>query len=137
MSASERPAPATGAGPSENVAAKQGLAAHSRATVTSGADLTNVVPFPLSWARQLIANATDTVPEYGSAEWRALPDDSREKVAACVVAAESWRTRSHPGGRSLLPGGRRAREIAEARRPRPGDHPGGPVQWNREAVAGE
>lgn len=138
MSASERPAPATGTGPSENVAAKLGLATHSRAIGDSRAGLNNVVPFPLSWARQLIANATGTIPEYGSAEWRALPDDSREKVAACVMAAERWRTRSHHYGEQFsFPGGRRAREIAEARRPRPGDHPGGPVQWDREAVAGE
>lgn len=34
----------------------------------------------------------------------------------------------HSVGYFSLPS-RRLREIADARRPRPGDHPGGPVPW--------
>ncbi len=93
-------------------------------------------PFPLSWAKALIEGADGQTPEYGSAEWVRLPDDSRAKVAACVLAAEKWRTRRHTF-ESPAPGSRTAREIAEARRPRPGDHPGGPVQWDRDEVASD
>lgn len=48
-------------------------------------------PVP-AYAEQLIAAAGPGVPRYGSAEWAALPDGDRRKVAAIVVAAESWRT---------------------------------------------
>ncbi|MCU1613515.1 MAG: hypothetical protein JWO98_1055 [Frankiales bacterium] len=95
----------------------------------------SVVHFPLSWARQLIDGAAGPIPEYGSAEWVRLPDDSRSKVASCVVAAERWRTRNRSTGEDAMPVGRRAREIAEARRPRPGDHAGGPVPWERDEAA--
>ncbi len=54
--------------------------------------MTELFPPPLPWARQLIANADQPIPAYGSPEWHALPDSSRAKVAACVVAAEAWRT---------------------------------------------
>lgn len=115
-------------GPEKIAAAKQ---------VASGVHPTgaDVVPLPLSWARQLIAHAAGDVPEYGSPGWAGLPDDSREKVAACVLAAEAWRTRHHRA--DFLPPSlsSRARRIAEARRPRPGDHRGGPVQWDE--VAGQ
>lgn len=94
--------------------------------------MSTVVHLPLSWARQLIANGGPCVPEYGSREWAELPDDSRAKIAACVAAAEKWRTRNHWAETYSLPHGRRAREIAEANRPRPGDHPGGPVDWDRQ-----
>ena len=47
---------------------------------------------PLPWAQQLIENANAPIPQYGSPEWAALPDDSRVKVASTVVAAECWRT---------------------------------------------
>ena len=41
------------------------------------------------WARGLITRAASPVPIYGSSEWLALPDGPA-KVAAVVVAAESW-----------------------------------------------
>ena len=85
-----------------------------------------VLPFPLVWAEQLIRNGRDVglVPTYGSADWLALPDDDRRKVAACVIAAEAHRTRTESPGT-----GRQARRLAQARRSRPGDHLGGPVSW--------
>ncbi len=90
---------------------------------------------PLSWAEQLIASADGPVPEYGSAAWGALPDDSRAKLAAYMRAAERWRTQRRAADVLAFPGGRRAHEIAEARRPRPGDHPGGPVPvWDCDEV---
>jgi hypothetical protein len=49
-------------------------------------------PTPIPWAQALIDGADGPVPQYGAPEWAALPDDSRAKVAACVVAAESWRS---------------------------------------------
>lgn len=89
-----------------------------------------VKPLALRWATTLINGAAGDIHEYGSPEWHALPDDSREKVAGCVLAAEAWRTR-HARTRDvdIRPGTRRAREVAEARRPREGDHMGGAVQW--------
>jgi hypothetical protein len=89
-----------------------------------------IVPLPLSWARQLIANGGKAFPEYGSREWVSLDDRDPRKVAACVEAAERWRTRNYAADVYALPTGRRAREIAEARRPRPGDYMGGPVKWD-------
>jgi Protein of unknown function (DUF2742) len=87
---------------------------------------------PLSWAQQLIANGGDSFPEYRSPEWMALDDRDPRKVAACVEAAESWwASRNGTADVFAFPSTRRAREIAEARRPRPGDHPGGPVAWDR------
>lgn len=80
---------------------------------------------PLPWARQLIANATGPIPEYGSAEWRALPDDSREKVAACIVAAECWRTYTDPAEVAW-----RLRADLGAREDDPDD-----ARWSPEAVA--
>ncbi len=93
-----------------------------------------VTPLPLRWARALIEAADAPIPPYGSAEWSALPDDSRTKVAATVLAAESWRTRNFTPEIITFPS-RRAREIAEARRPRPGDFAGGVVSWERDGVA--
>lgn len=87
-----------------------------------------VVHLPMRWAEQLMANGPG-FPEYGSAEWAALADDDRRKVAACVAAAERWRTRGYAADVVSFPN-RRAREIAEARRPRPGDYRGGPVDWD-------
>lgn len=98
----------------------------------------NVVPLPLTWARQLIAKAGESFPAYGSPEWVALDDRDPRKVAACVAAAECWRTRNYRADVFELPlTSRRAREIAEARRPRPGDYMGGPVPWEREVAASE
>jgi hypothetical protein len=91
----------------------------------------SVVSLPLPWAAELIFAVDGPVPAYGSPEWADLPDTSRAKVAACVVAAEAWRTRHHPAGVGPVTS-RRARRIAEARRPRPGDHLGGPVSWERK-----
>ena len=105
------------------------LAAHS----TAGYD--NLSPAALAWARALIEGADGPVPEYGCLAWAALPDDSRTKVAACVAAAERWRTRHHRSDLYAPVDSAWARRIAEARRPRPGDHPGGPVPWEREVAA--
>lgn len=123
MSASERPAPATGTGPSEIAPTRKLLASQNSAT---GALVT---PLPLRWAKALIEGADGSIPEYGSADFADLPDDSRAKVASCVIAAERWRTRHHQA-EFVASGGRRAREITEARRPRPGDYMGGPVAWD-------
>lgn len=102
--------------------------------VGSASPVVVVTPLPLRWAKTLIDGAAGPVPEYGSPEWAALPDDAREKVAGCVLAAEQWRTRYHRERLvDVRPRTRRAREIAEARRPRPGDYMGGPVQWDEAA----
>jgi hypothetical protein len=95
--------------------------------------LAHVLPLVLPWARVYIENAAGAeIPEYGTSAFHAL-EDGPLKVASCVVAAERWRTRRLQGAaESAYP--RRAREIAEARRPRPGDHPGGPVPWIRADV---
>lgn len=89
---------------------------------------------PLPWAKQLMANGGDAFPEYRSRDWMALDDRDPRKVAACVEAAERWWA-SCNGTADIFtfPSTRRAREIEQARRPRPGDHPGGPVEWDREA----
>lgn len=42
------------------------------------------------WAAALIAVAEKPLYEYGSPEWLALPEGSPAKIAAVVVAAESW-----------------------------------------------
>ena len=52
----------------------------------------SALPNALPWAAALIKAADGPIPEYGSAEWAALPDNSRAKVAACVLAAETLRT---------------------------------------------
>jgi hypothetical protein len=98
----------------------------------------SVVHFPLPWARVYIENAAGAeIPEYGTVEFHAL-EDGPLKVASCVVAAERWRTRHHqPDLHFAPPSSRRAREMTEARRPRPGDHPGGSVPWERQVAAGE
>ncbi len=84
MSASERPAPATGTGPSESAPAKKRTQAEDSASAP-------LFPVALPWARALIDRASGLLPSYGSPEWDALPDGP-EKVAATVVAAEAWRT---------------------------------------------
>ena len=43
-----------------------------------------------TWARRYIERQTPNRPAYGSTEWLALPDDHPDKVAACVIAAETW-----------------------------------------------
>jgi hypothetical protein len=52
-------------------------------------------PVP-DWSARLLERGGPAVPEYGSAEWAALPDDSAAKVAATVAAAEAWRRSTHP-----------------------------------------
>jgi hypothetical protein len=42
-----------------------------------------------AWAQHLI-NAAPDAPRYGSPEWLALPESHPAKIAAVVVAAESW-----------------------------------------------
>jgi hypothetical protein len=56
----------------------------------------SLVPMPLPWATALIRAGGERVPDYGSPEWAALPDDSPAKVAACVLAAECWRAETDP-----------------------------------------
>jgi hypothetical protein len=93
--------------------------------------VTAAVPLPLTWARQLIDNAAGAeIPEYGSVEFHELPEGP-VKVASVILSAEERRLEREAVRRgALLPmSSRRAREIAEARRPRPEDHPGGPVRW--------
>jgi hypothetical protein len=51
---------------------------------------------PLPWAQARIDAAGAPIPAYGSADWAALPDDSRTKIAAVIVAAECWRTSTDP-----------------------------------------
>jgi hypothetical protein len=55
-----------------------------------------VLPTRLEWAAGLIDRAEGFIPEYGSPEFEALPDDSPEKVASCVRAAEAWRVYFSP-----------------------------------------
>ncbi len=129
MSASKRPAPPQVAGPAESAPTNKRTQGQDSPAVAV------VTPLPLRWARALIEAADEPITEYGSREWRELPDDSRTKVAACVQAAERWRTRNIAPEIITFPS-RRAREIAEARRPRLGDHMGGPVQWDEVAVDG-
>ena len=44
------------------------------------------------WARRLISRCQTPPPAYGSAEWLSLPEGDGRKVAAVVIAAESWAT---------------------------------------------
>lgn len=139
MTAETRPAPPKETGPARGrTPAKTSTSdAHPTAPNDRSALPNGVTPLPLRWAKNLVDGAIGPVPEYGSPEWAALPDEAREKVAGCVLAAEQWRTRHHRQHLSdIRPRTRRSREIAEARRPRPGDHMGGPVQFDR-ATSGE
>jgi hypothetical protein len=123
--------------PFENVAAAAKLQVGSASDCTAITDRTVINgAFPLNWARQLIESADGPVPEYGSREWLRLPDESRTKVAACVAAAERWRIGISTPWTSFAPANATRRRIEEARRPRPGDHPGGPVPWDRDEVVG-
>lgn len=74
------------------------------------------------WARELIARADGPIPSYGGPAWERL-SDGPTKMASLVIAAQRWRHRRVVETVTA----RRAREIAEARRPRPGDFPGGSV----------
>lgn len=85
---------------------------------------------PLPWAADLIRSADGPVPDYGSPEWAALPDDSRAKVAACVIAAECWRVETDPERiaqrlRIELDAARRAADALDAEEAR----------WTPEIVA--
>ena len=94
-----------------------------------------VLPFRIRWADALIASADGPVPEYGSAEWASLPDDDRRKVAACIEAAEKWRTRHHRDDAFPEAPIVRARRVRSARQPRPNDFAGGRVSWDEDGVA--
>lgn len=50
----------------------------------------------LPWAAARIDAAERPIPEYGSDEWAALPDNSRAKIAAVIIAAECWRAEIDP-----------------------------------------
>lgn len=137
MRAESSPAPlAQGETGHENTAAAKPLSLV--VDCSAGSDLpAPVTRIPLRWAEQLIARGGDQFPEYRSREWLALDDRDPRKVAACVQEAENgWARRQSPADVFAFPGrGKRAREIAEARRPRPGDYMGGPVQWDEMADA--
>jgi len=64
-----------------------------------------------TWATALIRAAGGRVPEYGSPEWHALPEDSPARVASCVIAAECWRQYTDPEETAR----RLAAEVAELR----------------------
>ena len=68
---------------------------------TLGESLTSVPPTPLAdanigrryWARRMIDKAGGaSIPPYGGHEWLSLPEGDPRKVAAVIVAAESWAT---------------------------------------------
>ena len=67
------------------------------------------------------------MPRYGSPEWQALPDESRAKAAACIVAAESWRTYWLPDEHA-----RRLHTEIDAARAQDDD---GDARWSPEIVA--
>ena len=96
MSAKAGPAPAANGktGP-QKIAAAKPLASEpqSRTKATQSAALAPVaLPNTLPWARALIQAVNGPVPDYGTPEWEALPDNSRAKAVAAVLAAEAWRT---------------------------------------------
>lgn len=72
----------------------RGSRAAAKPNKTHGKSTTDAPLAPLlqPWAEVLIGRATGPVPQYGSAEWEALPDNDSRRVAACVIAAEAWRT---------------------------------------------
>src|SRR4051794_17507430 len=88
----------------------------------------SVIPPRLEWAAALIDRATGHVPEYGSPEFEALPDNSPEKVASCVRAAEAWRGGFSPPGGGPRPRGGVAGATPVAAPPgeRGGQPPGPP-----------
>lgn len=65
-------------------------------TSSAGGSTEPLVPRALDWARARIDAAEGPIPTYGSAEWAALPDDSRTKIAAVIIAAECWRVEVDP-----------------------------------------
>ncbi|TQN44410.1 hypothetical protein FHU33_3912 [Blastococcus colisei] len=76
--------------------------------------MTRPLPLPglLPWEDRLIAAAGDQpIPDYGSREWHALPENSAIRVAACVHAAAAWRTYTNPAEIAL----RLRIELDEAR----------------------
>lgn len=113
-----RPAPARADLPENNAATKP-PALDTQPTAERGQTASTD-----DWARELIARAHGPIPAYGGSAFDRLPDGPT-KVASAIIAAQRWRHRRVVETVT----DRRAREIAEARRPRPGDHPGGPVPW--------
>lgn len=90
-----RPAPASADLQGSRAASKRNHAQRTtRRTASSSTD--SPLPTRLEWAAALIERAVGTIPEYGSPEFLALPDNSPEKVASCVRAAEAWRTYFSP-----------------------------------------
>ncbi|WP_017583876.1 hypothetical protein [Nocardiopsis valliformis] len=79
------------------------------------------------WARRLISRGnapTAPPPRYGSEEWCNLPDSHPAKIAAVVLAAESW-----AWGNDVLAARDR---VKNARHPVPGDAEElqGPLCWD-------
>lgn len=86
-----RPAAGTADLPGSRAASKRNhRKGTTRSTVAGSAD--SLVPTRLEWAAGLIDRATGPVPRYGTREWELLDDRDPAKVAATVIAAESWRT---------------------------------------------
>lgn len=85
-----RPAPASADLRSSRAATKQNKT-HAQDRAKS-----SLIPTRLDWAAALIERATGFIPEYGSPEFEALPDNAPEKVASCVRAAEAWRVYFSP-----------------------------------------
>jgi hypothetical protein len=85
----------------------------------------DLFPPRLPWAAALIDAADGPVPGYGSPAWAALPDNSPAKVAAAVIAAESWRTYWAPEEHAR----RLATELAAAHAAEQDAH------WSGEVVA--
>lgn len=97
MTAENRPVPAGLRGTGhESFAATKPLALELESSRTDDDSAPTLVSLPLPWAAALIRKASGDFPEYGSPEWAALDDRDARKVAACVAAAECWRTSTDP-----------------------------------------
>ncbi|MFC9089462.1 DUF2742 domain-containing protein [Nocardiopsis dassonvillei] len=97
-----------------------------------GSVVTNhrVCAYRREWARRLIARGNPpgtTVPVYGSAAWCALPETDPARIAAVVLAAESWAWQSDP--LPPLP--------VSARGTDPADHPPGGADRQGVATPGD
>ncbi|GAB3349973.1 hypothetical protein [Modestobacter lapidis] len=86
----------------------------------------SLLPSPIPWATALISAADGPIPDYGSPEWVALPDNDRRKVAATVLAAECWRAETDPEWRAW-----RLRTELEAGQGADDE----PARWTPEIVA--
>lgn len=93
----------------------------------SNAEHRRIRSYRREWARRLISRGNtphNPPPRYGSPEWCNLPDSHPAKIAAVVLAAESW-----AWGNDVLSARDRA---AKAHDHAPGDAEGieGPLCWD-------